>query len=68
MAEAWLVDDVAEVVLVFRRSAPGHPIYDVALELDTTDALTSALLPGFELSLERLFAAARPGQGGSSPR
>jgi Uma2 family endonuclease len=59
VAEVWLVDDVADVVLVFRRSTPGQPAYDVALELGTTESLTSPLLPGFALALEGLFAAAR---------
>ena len=53
--ELWLVDDVARVVLVFRRSAPGVGYYDTALELDATDTLTSPLLPGFELALSELF-------------
>ena len=59
VAEVWLVDDMAEVVLVFRRSSPGRPVYDVALELDATESLTSPLLPGFALALEGLFAAAQ---------
>jgi len=53
--ELWLVDDVARVVLVFRRSAPEVDYFDTALELDTTDTLTSPLLPGFELALSELF-------------
>lgn len=59
VAEVWLVDGVAEVVLVFRRSTPGQPAYDVALELGTTESLTSPLLPGFAVALEGLFAAVR---------
>jgi Uma2 family endonuclease len=59
VAEVWLVDDVAEEVLVFRRSTPRHPVYDVALELGTTESLTSPLLPGFAVALEGLFAAVR---------
>jgi Uma2 family endonuclease len=57
--ELWLVDDVAGVVLVFRRSAPGVGYYDTALELDVTDTLASPLLPGFELALSELFAQPR---------
>ncbi len=53
--ELWLVDDVARVVLVFRRSALGIDYFDTALELDATDTLTSPLLPGFELALSELF-------------
>ena len=55
VAEVWLVDDAAEVILVFRRSTPAQPTYDVALELATSDALASPLLPGFALALARLF-------------
>ena len=54
--ELWLVDDVASVVLVFRRSAPDVTYYDAALELDGDDTLRSPLLPGFELALAELFA------------
>jgi Uma2 family endonuclease len=53
--ELWLVDDVARVVLVFRRSSPDVGYYDTALELDVADSLTSPLLPGFELALAGLF-------------
>lgn len=53
--ELWLVDDVARVVLVFRRSAPAVAYYDTALELAAQDTLTSPLLPGFELALSELF-------------
>ncbi len=53
--ELWLVDDVARVILVFRRSSPEVIYYDTALELDVTDKLTSPLLPGFELALAELF-------------
>lgn len=56
--ELWLVDDVASVVLVFRRSAPGVGYYDTALELDRQDTLSSPLLPGLALALSELFAAA----------
>ena len=55
LPELWLVDDVARVVLVFRRSAPGVEYFDTALELDATDMLSSPLLPGFELALSDLF-------------
>ncbi len=53
--ELWLVDDVARVVLVFRRSSPEVGYYDTALELDLTGTLKSPLLPGFELALSELF-------------
>ncbi len=56
LRELWLVDTAADEVLVFRRSAPGAPVFDMALELDVRDALTSPLLPGFSLALAELFA------------
>jgi Uma2 family endonuclease len=55
LAELWLVDTVALTVLVFRRSAKGAPSFDAELELSGTDELTSPLLPGFSVPVERLF-------------
>ena len=59
LPELWLVDDAAQTVLVFRRSAPEAPGFDVALELAGEDVLGSPLLPGFSLPVRGLFAAAR---------
>ncbi|HEX2125254.1 MAG TPA: Uma2 family endonuclease [Thermoleophilaceae bacterium] len=56
LPELWLVDTFASAVLVFRRSDPGTPRFDVALELTTRDVLSSPLLEGFALPLDRLFA------------
>jgi Uma2 family endonuclease len=53
LPELWLVDH--ETVLVFRRSQPAEPSFDVALELGHEDRLTSPQLPGFECDLARLF-------------
>jgi Uma2 family endonuclease len=55
LPELWLVDTAASEVLAFRRSEPGAPAFDVALQLGTADVLSSPLLPGFELPLERVF-------------
>ena len=55
LPELWLVDDVAETVLVYRRSKPGAETFDVALELTKDDSLTSPQLPGFALPLAELF-------------
>lgn len=55
LRELWLVDDRAEAVLVFRRSAPKSPAFDVELELARGESLASALLGGFDLPLEALF-------------
>jgi Uma2 family endonuclease len=56
LPELWLVDTSADEVLVFRRSAPACPSFDVALELGRRDTLASPLLPGFALRLDGLFA------------
>lgn len=51
--ELWLVDHIERRVLVLRRSRPDVPTFDV--EMAVRDELTSPQLPGFALSLERLF-------------
>jgi Uma2 family endonuclease len=56
LPELWLVDTTASEVIVFRRSSPKTPTFDVALELTVDDELTSPLLPGFALALSTLFA------------
>jgi hypothetical protein len=53
--ELWLVDFTC--VLVFRRSDPKRPDFDVALELTPEETLTSPLLPGFALPLVELYPA-----------
>jgi Uma2 family endonuclease len=55
LPELWLVDNIAETVLVFRRSGPGAPSFDVTLELGVGDTLQSPMLPGFALPLDELF-------------
>jgi len=55
LPELWLVDDAADAVLVYRRSAPESKAFDVALELAGGDTLTSPMLPGFALEIEELF-------------
>lgn len=57
LPELWLVDTAAEEVLVFRRSTPGGPIFDVSAELARGQTLTSRLLPGFALALDALFGS-----------
>jgi Uma2 family endonuclease len=56
LPELWLVDNAAETVLVYRRSAPESKSFDVALELGAGGTLTSPQLPGFGLALDELFA------------
>ena len=55
LPELWLVDIRAETVLVFRRSAPDAPSFDIALELERDEQLTSPQLPGFALELSEVF-------------
>ncbi len=55
LRELWLVDGQADTVLVFRRSTPGAPGFDVALEAASGQTLASPLLPGFTLDLRALF-------------
>jgi len=55
LPELWLVDGDAGVLLVFRRSTPKTPTFDVALEFDRSATLTSPLLPGFALGVGALF-------------
>jgi Uma2 family endonuclease len=55
LRELWLVDTAASEVLIFRRSMPAAPAFDVALELERSDVLTSPQLDGFELPLSELF-------------
>lgn len=55
LPELWLVDDAAETVLVYRRSAPESKRFDVELELRCGQALTSPQLPSFSLALDELF-------------
>ncbi len=54
VCELWLVDTAANVVDVFRRSTAKRG-FDVCLEFGAGDALTSPLLPGFELAVGEIF-------------
>jgi len=56
LPELWLADTAAAVVLVFRRSSPGAVTFDVALELERDQELTSPLLPGFGTPVKTLFS------------
>ena len=57
LPELWLVDTPASEVLVFRRSTPQAPTFDLSLELSAGDVLESPLLEGFALPIDQLFAA-----------
>ena len=56
LRELWLVDTGADTVLVYRRSTPEATTFDVALELEADQVLTTPLIPGFALDLGALFA------------
>ena len=53
--ELWLVDSVAESVLVFRRSSAAELLFDLALEVTAPELLTTPVIPGFALDLQVLF-------------
>ena len=55
LAELWLVDTAADVVLVYRRASPEAADFDVELELAVGEKLTTPLLPEFEVDLAALF-------------
>jgi Uma2 family endonuclease len=55
LRELWLIDTAASEVLIFRRSGPEAPAFDVSQELERSDPLTSPQLEGFELPLSDLF-------------
>ncbi len=56
VAELWLADTPAEVVLVHRRTSPDGAMFDVARELARDETLTTPLLDGFTLDVNDLFA------------
>lgn len=51
--EFWIVDPEANTVAVYRRAADGS--FPPATTLGNGETLSTALLPGWELQLERLF-------------
>jgi Uma2 family endonuclease len=55
LAELWLVDTAADTVLVYRRSSPEAAEFDVVLEVEGGESLTTPLLPGFSVDLAALF-------------
>lgn len=55
LPELWLVDTKGLRVLVFHRTRPDAPKFDITLELAVGDELASPQLPGFTLSLDELF-------------
>ncbi len=56
VAELWLVDTVAHVVLAHRRSTPDQPNFNEALVIPVSGVLGSPVLPGFALPVADVFA------------
>ncbi|MGI8937004.1 MAG: Uma2 family endonuclease [Iamia sp.] len=56
VAEVWLIDTAADVVLIYRRSDSDATTFDVALELTVDDTLTTPLVPGWDVDLRALFS------------
>lgn len=52
--EYWMVDPDRDQVIVYRRVADGS--FPLAATLDASETLTTPLLPGWSLSLAKLFA------------
>ena len=53
--ELWLIDTQGERVLVFRRSSPATPTFDLALEFTEGDTLTTPLVPGLQIDVTAIF-------------
>ena len=53
--EYWIVDPDRNSVAVYRRGADGSFPLAITLEAKNAERLTTPLLPGWELQLERLF-------------
>ena len=54
--ELWLADTASRTLIVCRRSGP-RAAFDVALELDADEMLTTPLLPGFAVPVGELLPA-----------
>jgi Uma2 family endonuclease len=57
LRELWLVDTKARSVLVYRRSTAEATAFDVSLELERDDTVSSPLLPGCALPVAAVFPA-----------
>lgn len=61
--EYWVVDPIAKDVAVYRRAPDGSLPKASQLGADDKATLSTPLLPGFELSVEQLFARLLPDRG-----
>lgn len=57
VAEVWLVDTAASVVLVYRHRSATSAHFDVELELTVDDLLSTPLVEGWEIDLAALFTS-----------
>ncbi len=55
VTELWLIDTDADTVLVFRRSRPNAPTFDVTLALRAGDTLTTPLIADLAIEVAALF-------------
>lgn len=55
LPELWLVDTVADEIMVHRRSSPASPIFDIECTVGEGDVLTTPVIPGFALDVTVLF-------------
>jgi Uma2 family endonuclease len=58
LPELWLVDSASNTILVYRRSSPTNPTFDVALEVGAGEQLTTPMMPDFVLDVGALFTYA----------
>ena len=56
VAEVWLIDTAADVVLVYRRATTDSAHFDIELELTASETLSTPLIPGWDIDLAGLFA------------
>ena len=49
--EVWLIDPLAPAILVYRRTHPDAPVFDVEIELGPHEALTSPAMPGLSIAV-----------------
>lgn len=57
VVEYWVVDPELELVKIYRRNAANNYGRAVEVSMETGGAITSPLLPGFELPIADVFAA-----------
>ena len=56
MGEVWLIDHIAPVVFVYRRSGRKARHFDVEVELGMDDSLSSPAMPGLAIAVGELLS------------